>query len=311
MKHIFIINPAAGVGKARDVFLPDILEELKHADADYEIHRTINVGDGERFTRSRCAGREKETDLLRFYACGGDGTLSETVNGAAGFKNVEVACIPAGSGNDFIRNFGTEKMFSCLKSQLEGKAAPADLLRYRADGGPARYSINLINIGVDCIAVKHMEAAKRAGFLRGKAAYLYGTGRAFSGLRGFDLSVTAEEEALFSGEVTLLVLGNGTTYGGGFRAAPRARVDDGLLDLFMVRKIGRARFLSMVGDYKRGKLPERKSAAELTEYRQCRRVTAESDTPFDFCADGELFRASSLEVEIIPGGILFSAPRQE
>src|SRR5690554_4733033 len=110
MKHIFIINPAAGKGKIERTLLPRIIEASKRLNIDYEIHRTLGPGDAEQFIKRRCKGRnteriqgidaelikddlitDKSEDILRFYSCGGDGTLNEVINGAFGNQNVEVA----------------------------------------------------------------------------------------------------------------------------------------------------------------------------------------------------------------------------
>ena len=99
MKHYFIMNPAAGKGKAGQLFLPKIIETSKRLDIDYEIHRTIASGDAAHFIKAKCEEREKKGETgktYRFYACGGDGTLNEAANGAYGYENIEIAMIPAG-----------------------------------------------------------------------------------------------------------------------------------------------------------------------------------------------------------------------
>ena len=109
MKHVFVINPAAGKGKALGIIKPQIDEICKKHALDYEIYVTEKKNDGIEFVERRAKSGEE----LRFYACGGDGTLYEVVNGAFGYKNAQVAVIPLGSGNDFIRLFG--RYFDFLK----------------------------------------------------------------------------------------------------------------------------------------------------------------------------------------------------
>ena len=108
MKHIFLINPAAGKkGNSESIIRPQIEDYCGKNGLDYEIYVTKCQGDAQNY----CAERAKSGEALRFYACGGDGTLYEVVNGVFGNPNCEVAVIPMGSGNDFIRLFGTKEQF--------------------------------------------------------------------------------------------------------------------------------------------------------------------------------------------------------
>ena len=92
MKHIFVLNPAAGTGKQTDLFEKRISELCAARALAYEIYKTKSEKDASRFVRERCLTNQGET--LRFYACGGDGTIGEVVGGAVGFDCAEVAVIP-------------------------------------------------------------------------------------------------------------------------------------------------------------------------------------------------------------------------
>jgi len=80
MKHIFVVNPAAGKGRAEKEYLPKIQQAVKKEGVSYEIHRTINIGEGETYVRRLLTERKDPAEIYRFYACGGDGTLNEVVN---------------------------------------------------------------------------------------------------------------------------------------------------------------------------------------------------------------------------------------
>lgn len=117
MKHIFLINPAAGKkGNSESIIRPQIEDYCGKNGLDYEIYVTKCQGDAQNY----CAERAKSGEALRFYACGGDGTLYEVVNGVFGNPNCEVAVIPMGSGNDFIRLFGTKEQFCNVEAQVTG-----------------------------------------------------------------------------------------------------------------------------------------------------------------------------------------------
>ena len=126
MKHIFVVNPLAGK-KGRDAqrIIPEIDSYCKAQGLDYQIYCTKAAGDGQEFVR-RIA---EKGEYVRFYACGGDGTLFEVINGSFGFENVEVAVLPLGSGNDFIRLFGTKEQLANVEAQVNGTVIDLDLIK--------------------------------------------------------------------------------------------------------------------------------------------------------------------------------------
>ena len=99
MKHCFLVNPAAGKKDSTFLCTTQIKELCR--ELDYEILVSKKPGDLTRFAREAAESGEE----VRLYACGGDGTLNEVINGAAGHANVSVTCWPVGSGNDFVKIF--------------------------------------------------------------------------------------------------------------------------------------------------------------------------------------------------------------
>lgn len=309
MKHIFIINPVAGTGKAREFFMPRILSEIRKSDVEYKVHITTKVGDARRFVKRLCSFRRDLAQTLRFYACGGDGTLSEVIDGAAGYSNVEIACIPAGTGNDFVRNFD-KKAFKDIAAQIRGKAVSVDVMIYQTDCGKIQRGINLINMGVDTEAVKYMEMVKQKKILRGTSAYIFGAACAFFQLSSYDVKLKIDDKTDFDGEITLLAIGNGTTYGGGFKATPEAKVDDGLLDICLVRKINRRQFLQLVGAYKKGTHIQEENAKNIVCYKRAQKIEIQSETDLGVSIDGELIHTKNLKVEVRPQALRFVIPNK-
>ena len=165
MKHIFVINPAAGQGKSLDFIKPRIEEIAKKDGLDYEIIVTQKQGDGIEIVKERAKSGEE----LRFYACGGDGTLYEVVNGAYGYKNVQVAVIPLGSGNDFIRLFGTKEEFLVLDDVINGVPVEFDLID--CDG---EIAINQCSMGMDAEVCAMQGKLKKLPGVGGEGAYYLG-----------------------------------------------------------------------------------------------------------------------------------------
>ncbi|MDI9494001.1 MAG: diacylglycerol kinase family lipid kinase [Bacillota bacterium] len=301
MKHIFILNPVAGHQDAESKFLPRILEAVKAEDVDYEIHRTMNIGDGENYVRNRCIAFPDEK--LRFYAVGGDGTLNEVANGVFGFPNAEIAFIPAGTGNDFARNFAHPKAFLDIKSQIRGRSKKIDLIQYGD-----RIIVNMLNIGLDCEVVTKMEAIKEKTFLRGPLAYITGVAVVFAGNEGYNLKVTLEDRRVFDREFTLVAVGNGAFCGGGFKGVPKAKVDDGLLDVSLINKVNRRTFASFISKYYKGTHLDTLVARDIVTYVQCRSLTVEPKGTMKICVDGEVFTSGKLNISVLPASMDFSIP---
>lgn len=157
MKHIFIINPAAGKGRAQKLYLPMLEKLTKLGHINHEIHCAKPGGGTARLVAALCrqnglsqlspiedprvqassgcapaqAQRSCE-DSLRFYACGGDGTLHEVINGIFGFEHVQAAVIPSGTGNDFVRNFTNQEYFTQIERQLKGEPVLIDAVYFEA-----------------------------------------------------------------------------------------------------------------------------------------------------------------------------------
>ena len=167
MKHIFIINPAAGKGILQEKLENDISKITKANSIDYEIIKTGSIGDAENIVRSVCS--KNNGVPLRFYACGGDGTINEVINGISGFDNAEFAVIPIGTGNDFVKNFGALSCFLDVEAQIKGESVYIDSVKLND-----RYAVNVVNMGFDCAVVESVTKIKRSRWIPSSFAYIAG-----------------------------------------------------------------------------------------------------------------------------------------
>ena len=134
MKRIFVVNPTSGNGTA-----VKRAKEIVNAcfdDDEYEFYVTTGIGDATRFVREKA--EQFKDQKIRFYACGGDGTLNEVVNGAAEKRNVSVSVLPLGSGNDFVKYYGNAKDFLTPEAIKSEEDNPIDVLKVCG-----RYCINV------------------------------------------------------------------------------------------------------------------------------------------------------------------------
>ena len=314
MKHYFIINPAAGNGKDQEALLPRIMNAAKSWRADYEIHRTSGPGEAVTYARSRLA--EADGEPVRFYSCGGDGTASEILNGIYGAPGAELAIIPAGSGNDYIRNFGDKECFCDILAVIAGEVVPVDVMEYTytpmGEGDPGEktyYALNMINMGFDAKVVRHMEKMKNKFFIKGTGAYVAGVVRELAGYKMSRVIFRPEGEEAIETDILLAGIGSGRFSGGGFEGIPVAEVNDGLLDLMLIKPITRRKFIKLVGKYHDGKLIGEPEMDGLLFLYKVKSAEIEPVTPLVFTADGEVnFTAKTLKVSIAPEKVSFVIP---
>jgi len=308
MMHVFILNPAAGSGKGA-LALPGILDANKDSGIEYEIHRTISAGDARNFVKRRLELADGEK--IRFYACGGDGTVNEVLNGVFGHDNAELAIVPTGTGNDFVRNFAHPKDFSDIKKQFDGQVKRIDSLRYEyyqnGEEIESGYALNMFNLGFDANVVSKTDEIKH-GVLKGTAAYVGGVFSCLVKLETMNMKVTVDGEEFADGEFLLAGAANGGFSGGGFHGLPPAKVDDGLMDMLLVKSVTRRFFISIVKKYHDGTHMELKKLEGLFHHKQCRELIFRADSTITIAIDGETAQADELHVKIMPQTVNFVIP---
>lgn len=299
MHHHFIINPAAGQGQAIK-YIPQIQQYFKEVSQPYTIYTSCGVGDITAYVQKTAA---KTTQELRFYACGGDGTLNEVICGAIGHAHVSVGILPAGTGNDFIRSFHESHLFQQVAAQVSGTPTPIDLIRVNQ-----QYAINMLNIGFDCNAALAASQLKKKPLLKGPLAYAAGAVQQFCHKMGSGLHFTIDETEHFSGDFLLCTIANGRFCGGGFQSSPEAHVNDGLLDLAAVHMLSRPRFLSLLPSYRSGSYLKKQIKTGLVVYRRCKQLQILAASPLYVCIDGEISSFTSLQIAALPGAIRLIVP---
>ncbi len=296
MKHIFVINPAAGQGKVLDFIRPKIEEVCQKYSLNCEIHVTEKAGEGIEYVRNKAASGEE----IRFYACGGDGTLYDVVNGAFGYKNAQVAVIPLGSGNDFIRLFGTKEEFLNLDNQVNGVPVEFDVIKCDDE-----IAINQCSMGMDAEVCAMQGKIKKLPLVTGEGAYyigcLYAIVRKFK--NRFTYSIDGGEKK--TKDCLFCFCGNSRWYGGGFMAAPLALPEDGLLDFVIVEsKVSRPKLVTLLNKYKRGEHLD----WDITEFKRGKKLVIHSDKPAAVNVDGEIKYVTDTSFEIVEKGITYVVP---
>ena len=105
-----------------------------------------------------------------------------------------------------------------------------------------------------------------------------------------------------------MTFANGKYYGGGYKAAPKAIIDDGLLDALVVKNISRLRFVTLIKDYKRGTHLEKKKFEKIIKFAKAKRIKIEFEKQVCICLDGEISYTSSVDIKIEPSKLRFIIP---
>lgn len=296
MKHLFIINPAAGSRDRTGEYTRSIQTACEAAGLTYEIRVSEGPGDCMGFARQAAETGEE----LRIYACGGDGTLNEVAAGAAGFPNAAVTHYAGGSGNDFVKIFSERGAFFSLDRLLDSEETVFDMIRCNED-----LALNICSVGLDARIGTDVASYKRLPFLQGFRAYAVST--LVNVIRGIgEHYVVRVNGETIDGSKTLICVCNGRFYGGGFNPVPEADPEDGWLDVLLVEKVTRLQVPGVIGTYKNGKHRE---LPELIRYLRAKEIDILCDGPVPINLDGELRRAQQIHMSVAEEKLRFFYPR--
>ena len=299
MKHVFIINPTAGKSDSRQKIY-DMAEKLRQ-DHGLEVQclLTKKQGHATEIARRLCQSGEE----LRFYACGGDGTVNEVANGIIGYDNASMTVIPVGTGNDFLKNFGPEDMekFRDAENLWDAPQFPIDAIDVNG-----RVALTIACSGIDARVARDVHKYSESPLLDGKGSYIYSlaVNFLFKGI-GTHWTITLDDVTT-EGDWSLVSVCNGRYYGGGFMPVAEARMDDGVLNTLVVREVNRRTFLKFVGPYSRGEY------AKFPEYAHCscpKVVHIHSEKPdIVTCLDGESVVNSDVTIKLHDKKLNFFGP---
>ncbi len=301
MIYHFILNPNSGKRKKGKKTEQEIKAACTKRQLSYHIYYTTCVGDAKEYVKSMV---RISSEKQRFICIGGDGTINEIASSAPSNPNVEFGVIPGGSGNDFVRNFTNIKNFSNIEAQLDGDSKSFDLIKVNDF-----YCVNMINIGFDCAVVKEASKLKKRRLVSPKFSYILGVIVVLFKKFGTKMKLIFDDGEILEQEFTLSAIGNGKYCGGGFCAAPRALLNDGLFDVCAINKVSRLTFIKLVKSYKNGTILENKKAKNLLRHRQVSHFKMEFDSPVPICIDGEINGAKTIDFSIVSGGMNFVIPK--
>jgi YegS/Rv2252/BmrU family lipid kinase len=297
---LVIVNPNAGNGKGKKDWEQISTYLSKHG-----------IAFSERFTEKKGHAITISMEAIglgyRNILCvGGDGTLNEIVNGAFNQKlcpanEITLGLIPVGTGNDWGRMFGIplnyEEAIMIIKDNKTMLHDIGLVSCYNDNVKDGRYFINIAGLGFESVVVKRTNIQKDQG-KGGKAIYLYNL------LMSLISYKNTKAEIIIDGEKTeanifSLNVGNGKYCGGGMRQTPFAVPDDGILDVTIIKGMGRLEIIRNLKILYDGTILNHPKVAGY----KCKNIKVSSASILYVEADGESLGHTPAEFSIIPSGI--------
>lgn len=270
MKKVFIVNPASGNGKSKEI--ADEIKVLLDNDGEqYEMYYT--TAPREAIDIAMKYNKSKEPCLI--YSVGGDGTLFEVVNGISNSNNI-LGIIPAGTGNDFVKTLNNDDEITYV-----------DLCRMND-----YYFINIASVGIDA-EIAHNKERMRAIHI--PKSMQYNASIVDTYFRFKPLHVRAElDDRIFDQDITILAICNGRYYGGGFQIAPNASLNDGYFDIYLVDKLNKLQIPGLILKLIRGRHEEDSRVHKFSSDR----IIIHSEQSLNCNLDGEIFSLKDMEFEV-------------
>jgi diacylglycerol kinase (ATP) len=289
-----VVNPAAGGGRCRKLVGP-ALDRLRAGGISVEVAETRGPGHASQIARDAYAqGRS------HFVAVGGDGTSYEIVNGlfpqAASGPRPTLGFLPLGTGNSFLREFTNRGVEHAIEALLARRSQPCDVLRMRHAGGVIHY-INLLSMGFAAdVATLRARRFRAWGELGYQASIFISLTR----MRRRPFPLRVNEQGEFDRRPCLFLSFNNSKFTGGtMMIAPKAEVNDGLIEYVRWGPIGRIELVR--------KLPTLYDGSHindaLAERHAARRIDFELEAPADVMVDGEVMSIQCQTLDVLPSAL--------
>ncbi|MFP3155171.1 hypothetical protein LQZ18_12260 [Lachnospiraceae bacterium ZAX-1] len=314
-EHLFVVNPKSFRETLNlDSFVSDVKDYFNRVGQSYFIHISRFPRDAIRVIRKHMEQVGAGT-IVRVYAVGGDGILFDCLNGIIGVENMELAAVPYGKSNDFVRTFGEGKtdLFRNIALQASSTTIPTDVIFCGNN-----YAMNTCTIGVESYTThRAVELNTRwEGFYaklpRKFARIMYNFAFFWGGILT-SMSLDSVNHAYsvlidgkdFSGDYAAINIANGPCYGGDKCAAIAAVPNDGLLDVMLVKSMNAVRLVYVMSRYIYGGY---RQFPDDILYRRVTQISVRSEKPLVLQLDGELFFDTNITIRLLPSAVKIVAP---
>lgn len=293
-----ILNPTAGRGRAGKQ-VREIERRLReYGLTDIVWRHTQGRGDACHLAREAAhAGAEL------IVAVGGDGTLHETMNGILG-TDATLGLIPFGTGNDLARSLGLHgSLDTACRAVALGDMRRIDVGTILGAGMDApHHFLVLCGAGYDAHTARTVNTG--IAYLSGAAAYVWGAILTLRTFQPFRLSLILDGGEAQQTQAMFVSIANAETTGGGMKIAPGAVLDDGLLDICLVRKVSKAALLYQLTQVFSGRHVHHPAVTML----RAAQVILDADPPQPLLVDGEVIGTTPATVTVARQALPIKVP---
>lgn len=300
MKLELIVNLTAGGGKPRP-HLKKIFKYLKENGFNFEVSYTSHHGEA-----VELAQKAADNGAELIVSVGGDGTVNEIVNGIMKSKNdPSLGIIPLGWANDFIKSTDTSSdIIEACKILIKGKIKKIDVGVINNQ----IYFANICGIGFDAeVALLANQMKSKHPNLRILSAFVYVFATVKKLLSPFsyhNVKIKFDGQEIHS-KILFIAVGNGKFYGGRFKITPEAILDDGLLEVCVVKEMGRFKYLSIIPKVFKGT----HASIKGVNFYRAKEVVIQSSEPVLAQVSGEVIEGQKeFTITLLPKSLKLIVP---
>lgn len=307
MNYLFIVNPASARGTTFNAW-SGLRRQLRAPGIAFDEQLTTGPGDA-----TEIASEALRRGVERVIAVGGDGTLSEIVNGyfdeqgRAFNGEAAIGLLPSGTGSDFRRSLGMTNHSLSVSSLFNADSRPIDVARADFQDFNAararRFFINVASFGLggDVSASVNRWRNSLPRWIGGRARFSAAALAALGRYKNVRVSMRLDDERSLQISSNLIVVANGKFAGGGMMLAPNAELDDGLLDVIVTDEATRWDVIKELPRIQRGGHLKNRKVTAL----RAREVSIDSEEPMAVDLDGETVGHTPANIVLLPAAIRF------
>lgn len=302
MRHIFIINPAAGKKNCDEQMRGQINTLCSKYNIEPLIFTSEYPGYEREMTERICELFPEER--LRFYSIGGSGTLTNIVSGIKDYSMTEVACLPAGLSNDLLKSYGeTRKHFNSLENLINGKVDMLDMIDVN---GYKTLDFGSVGLGNSCF--NDSLFFRLISFLRSTMNYVFGIILDIMNNRCAYYNLTVDGKD-FSGEYAMITCFNGMCMGGRYMPLRDPRPNDGVLTFLTVKKMNTFQQLKVYISFLKGEISRVRNDITLFKGTEMQISRADKKDIVVNC-DGECVVAKNIVMKVAKDKLRFVVPKE-
>ncbi len=296
-----IVNPKAGSGRGLKDW-PVISNLMNRSGLDFTCVFTEH-----KYHAVEMTVKAVNDGYRKIVAIGGDGTVHEIVNGLFIQKvvpttEISLAVIPTGTGNDWIRMFGISKTYTeAVQSLVDHRTVIQDVAKvefYETKVKQHRYMANVAGMGFDAAVNIKYNRLKDEGKV-GKWLYITSSIKVFLRYISKRFKIKIDDQLYYDGYLFSSTVGIGRYNGGGMDQMPAAKIDDGLMDITMIKRMQKLMIMKNFRYLYSGRIYDNPKVM----HEQAKKIEIETWPPSRIEIDGEAMGYSPFTFELIPGSI--------